>query len=161
MLPPLTKMRAVVERMRNLSDMITLRASSSSCLRLSASTEVTGFLRSRVDDDASDAPPHKRTRPPLSDESLDRFNIPDLPVSQKSSPLRPDEPTAHKRFRMLKHDIHEPVVIRKVQKNFWPGGPPPLHHPLFGNPVRPPPCLHWSHWASSKCSQSKFPTRPE
>ena len=116
MLPPLTKMRAVVERMRNLSDVIAVRADSSSCLRLSASTEVVGFLRPRADDDASDAPPRKRTRPPLSDDSLDRFNIPDSPVSQKSSPLRPEEPTADKRFGMLKCDIHEPVVIRKVQK---------------------------------------------
>ncbi|KAH9953684.1 cell cycle checkpoint [Russula dissimulans] len=40
MLPPLTKMRAVVERMRNLSDMIAVRANSSGCLQLSASTEV-------------------------------------------------------------------------------------------------------------------------
>ncbi|KAF8263888.1 cell cycle checkpoint [Lactarius quietus] len=40
MLPPLTKMRAVVERMRNLSDVIAVRANSSGCLRLSASTEV-------------------------------------------------------------------------------------------------------------------------
>ena len=67
-----------------------------------------------------------------------RFNIPDSPVSQKSSPLWPDETTAHKRFGMLKRDIHESVVIRKVQKIFWPGGPPTPHHPLFGNPVPPP-----------------------
>ncbi|KAH9070811.1 cell cycle checkpoint [Lactarius deliciosus] len=40
MLPPLTKMRGVVERMRNLSDVIAVRANSSGCLRLSASTEV-------------------------------------------------------------------------------------------------------------------------
>ena len=40
MLPPLTKMRAVVERMRSLSDVMAVRANSSGCLRLSASTEV-------------------------------------------------------------------------------------------------------------------------
>ncbi|KAH9981897.1 cell cycle checkpoint [Russula compacta] len=40
MLPSLTKMRAVVERMRNLSDVIAVRANSSGCLQLSASTEV-------------------------------------------------------------------------------------------------------------------------
>jgi HUS1 checkpoint protein len=40
MLPPLTKMRAVVERMQTLSDVIAERANSSGCLRLSASTEV-------------------------------------------------------------------------------------------------------------------------
>ncbi|KAH9030831.1 checkpoint protein Hus1/Mec3, partial [Lactarius hengduanensis] len=40
MLPPLTKMRGVIERMRNLSDVIAVRANSSGCLRLSASTEV-------------------------------------------------------------------------------------------------------------------------
>ncbi|KAI9451369.1 cell cycle checkpoint [Lactarius psammicola] len=40
MLPPLTKMRAIIERMRNLSDVIAVRANSSGCLRLSASTEV-------------------------------------------------------------------------------------------------------------------------
>jgi HUS1 checkpoint protein len=40
MLPPLSKMRAVVERMRNLSDVIAVRANSSGRLQLSASTEV-------------------------------------------------------------------------------------------------------------------------
>lgn len=40
MLPSLTKMRAIVERMRNLSDVIAVRANSSGCLQLSASTEV-------------------------------------------------------------------------------------------------------------------------
>jgi len=40
MLPPLAKMRAVVERMRNLSDVIAVRANSSGRLQLSASTEV-------------------------------------------------------------------------------------------------------------------------
>ena len=40
MLPPLAKMRTVVERMRNLSDVIAVRANSSGCLQLSASTEV-------------------------------------------------------------------------------------------------------------------------
>ncbi|KAH9169585.1 checkpoint protein Hus1/Mec3 [Lactarius sanguifluus] len=40
MLPPLTKMRSIIERMRNLSDVIAVRANSSGCLRLSASTEV-------------------------------------------------------------------------------------------------------------------------
>ncbi|KAH9952913.1 checkpoint protein Hus1/Mec3 [Lactifluus volemus] len=39
MLPPLAKMRAVVERMRSLSDVIAVRANSSGCLQLSASTE--------------------------------------------------------------------------------------------------------------------------
>jgi HUS1 checkpoint protein len=39
MLPPLAKMRAVVERMRYLSDVIAVRANSSGCLQLSASTE--------------------------------------------------------------------------------------------------------------------------
>lgn len=54
----------------------------------SSATSVAGFVRPRVDDDASDAPPRKRTRPPLSDDSLDRFNIPDSPVTQKSSQRR-------------------------------------------------------------------------
>jgi hypothetical protein len=40
MLPPLGKMRTVVERMRTLSDVIAVRANSSGCLQLSASTEV-------------------------------------------------------------------------------------------------------------------------
>ena len=40
MLPPLAKMRAIVERMRNLSDVIAVRANSSGRLQLSASTEV-------------------------------------------------------------------------------------------------------------------------
>jgi HUS1 checkpoint protein len=40
MLPPLAKMRVVVERMRNLSDVIAVRANSSGRLQLSASTEV-------------------------------------------------------------------------------------------------------------------------
>ena len=40
MLPSLAKMRAVVERMRNLSDVIAVRANSSGHLQLSASTEV-------------------------------------------------------------------------------------------------------------------------
>lgn len=40
MLPSLAKMRAVVERMRNLSDVIAVRANSSGRLQLSASTEV-------------------------------------------------------------------------------------------------------------------------
>jgi hypothetical protein len=40
MFPPLAKMRAVVERMRNLSDVIAVRANSSGRLQLSASTEV-------------------------------------------------------------------------------------------------------------------------
>jgi SWI/SNF-related matrix-associated actin-dependent regulator 1 of chromatin subfamily A len=54
----------------------------------SSATSLAGFVRPRVDDDASDAPPRKRTRPPLSDDSLDRFNIPDSPVTQKSSQRR-------------------------------------------------------------------------
>lgn len=54
----------------------------------SSATSVAGSVRPRVDDDASDAPPRKRTRPPLSDDSLDRFNIPDSPVTQKSSQRR-------------------------------------------------------------------------
>jgi HUS1 checkpoint protein len=40
MLPPLAKMRAIVERMRSLSDVIAVRANSSGRLQLSASTEV-------------------------------------------------------------------------------------------------------------------------
>ena len=144
MLPPLTQMRAIVKRMRSLSDVIPVCAGSSSCLRLSASTEVAGFLRPRVDDDASDAPPRKRTRPPLSDDSLDRFNIPDSPVSQKSSPLRPDEPTlaAHKRLWMLKRDIHEPVVTRKVQKKYGLAAPLPTPSPVReSGPTTPLPRL--------------------
>ena len=54
----------------------------------SPATSLVGFVRPRVDDDASDAPPRKRTRPPLSDDSLDRFNIPDSPVTPKSSQRR-------------------------------------------------------------------------
>ena len=54
----------------------------------SPATSLAGFVRPRVDDDASDAPPRKRTRPPLSDDSLDRFNIPDSPLTEKSSQRR-------------------------------------------------------------------------
>lgn len=54
----------------------------------SSATSVAGSVRPRVDDDASDAPPRKRTRPPLSDDSLDRFNIPDSPVAPKSNQRR-------------------------------------------------------------------------
>ncbi|KAI9455328.1 SNF2 family N-terminal domain-containing protein [Lactarius psammicola] len=54
----------------------------------SSATSIAGSVRPRVDDDTPDAPPRKRTRPPLSDDSLDRFNIPDSPVTQKSNQRR-------------------------------------------------------------------------
>ncbi|KAF8271524.1 SNF2 family N-terminal domain-containing protein [Lactarius quietus] len=54
----------------------------------SSATSVVGSVHPRGEDDVSDAPPRKRTRPPLSDDSLDRFNIPDSPVTQKSSQRR-------------------------------------------------------------------------
>ncbi|KAI9507436.1 SNF2 family N-terminal domain-containing protein [Russula earlei] len=49
---------------------------------------VTGFVRPRGDDDAFDAPPCKRTRPPTSDDSLDLFNVPDSPIVQKPGQRR-------------------------------------------------------------------------
>jgi SWI/SNF-related matrix-associated actin-dependent regulator 1 of chromatin subfamily A len=47
-----------------------------------------GVVRSRGEDDPSDAPPRKRTRPPTSDDALDLFNIPDSPIVQKPGQRR-------------------------------------------------------------------------
>lgn len=49
----------------------------------SPSAPVAGLVRPRGEDDASDAPPPKRTRPPSSDDSMDLFNIPDSPIVQR------------------------------------------------------------------------------
>lgn len=51
-------------------------------------TSMAGLVRARGEDDASDAPPRKRTRPPLSDDSLDLFNVPDSPIVQKPGQRR-------------------------------------------------------------------------
>lgn len=51
-------------------------------------TSMTGLVRSRGEDDASDAPPRKRTRPPSSDDVLDLFNVPDSPIVQKPGQRR-------------------------------------------------------------------------
>jgi hypothetical protein len=51
------------------------------------------------------------------------------------------------------HRHADPVLIRKVKKKFRPGRPPP--HPLFGNPVPPPPWLYvgcmWGMWMLYVC----------
>lgn len=65
MLPPLTKIRAVVERMRNLSDVIAVRANSSGCLRLSASTEVV-----KADITWNDC-----SHPPMSGDGASQANV--------------------------------------------------------------------------------------
>ena len=49
---------------------------------------VSGVVRPRGEDDASDAPPRKRTRPPTSDDSMDLFNVPDSPIVQKPGQRR-------------------------------------------------------------------------
>lgn len=54
----------------------------------SPSIPTAGLVRPRGEDDASDAPPPKRTRPPLSDDSMDLFNIPDSPIVQKPGQRR-------------------------------------------------------------------------
>lgn len=54
----------------------------------SSPPSVAGSVRPRVDDDASDAPPAKRTRPPSSDDVLDLFNVPDSPLVQKPGQRR-------------------------------------------------------------------------
>ena len=54
----------------------------------SPSVSTAGLIRPRGEDDASDAPPRKRTRPPMSDDSLDLFSIPDSPVVQKPGQRR-------------------------------------------------------------------------
>ncbi|KAH9972417.1 SNF2 family N-terminal domain-containing protein [Lactifluus volemus] len=54
----------------------------------SSPTSVVGTVRSRASDDASDAPPRKRTRPPSSDDVMDLFNIPDSPIVQKPGQRR-------------------------------------------------------------------------
>jgi SWI/SNF-related matrix-associated actin-dependent regulator 1 of chromatin subfamily A len=54
----------------------------------SPSVLVAGLVRPRGEDDASDAPPPKRTRPPSSDDSMDLFNIPDSPIVQKPGQRR-------------------------------------------------------------------------
>ncbi|KAI0300995.1 SNF2 family N-terminal domain-containing protein [Multifurca ochricompacta] len=54
----------------------------------SSSHSIVGAVHPRADDDASDAPPRKRTRPPFSDDSLDLFNIPDSPIVQKPGQRR-------------------------------------------------------------------------
>lgn|SRR6266850_3399468 len=51
-------------------------------------TSMAGLVRSRGEDDASDAPPRKRTRPPLSEDSLDLLNVPDSPIVQKPGQRR-------------------------------------------------------------------------
>jgi SWI/SNF-related matrix-associated actin-dependent regulator of chromatin subfamily A containing DEAD/H box 1 len=54
----------------------------------SSPSSIVGAVRSRTSDDASDAPPRKRTRPPSSDDALDLFNIPDSPIVQKPGQRR-------------------------------------------------------------------------
>ncbi|KAH9985991.1 SNF2 family N-terminal domain-containing protein [Russula compacta] len=54
----------------------------------SPSSSTAGLIRPRGEDDASDAPPRKRTRPPTSNDSLDLFSIPDSPIVQKPGQRR-------------------------------------------------------------------------
>ena len=54
----------------------------------SPSAPMAGLVRPRGEDDASDAPPPKRTRPPSSDDAMDLFNIPDSPIVQKPGQRR-------------------------------------------------------------------------
>ena len=49
---------------------------------------IAGLVRSRGEDDASDTPPRKRTRPPSSDDCLDLFNVPDSPIVQRPGQRR-------------------------------------------------------------------------
>ena len=49
---------------------------------------ITGLIRPRGDDDPSDTPPRKRSRPPISEGSPEVFSIPDSPIVQKPGQRR-------------------------------------------------------------------------
>jgi SWI/SNF-related matrix-associated actin-dependent regulator 1 of chromatin subfamily A len=49
---------------------------------------ITGFIRPRGEDDPSDTPPRKRSRPPIPDGSPEVFSIPDSPIVQKPGQRR-------------------------------------------------------------------------
>jgi SWI/SNF-related matrix-associated actin-dependent regulator 1 of chromatin subfamily A len=49
---------------------------------------ITGLIRPRGEDDPSDTPPRKRSRPPISEVSPEVFNIPDSPIVQKPGQRR-------------------------------------------------------------------------
>jgi SWI/SNF-related matrix-associated actin-dependent regulator of chromatin subfamily A containing DEAD/H box 1 len=49
---------------------------------------ITGLIRPRGEDDASDTPPRKRSRPPISEGSPEVFGIPDSPIVQKPGQRR-------------------------------------------------------------------------
>lgn len=47
-----------------------------------------GHIRPRGEDEASDTPPRKRARPPISEDSLELFSVPDSPIVQKPGQRR-------------------------------------------------------------------------
>src|SRR5258708_4376692 len=49
---------------------------------------ITGHIRPREEDDASDTPPRKRTRPPISEGSPEVFSVPDSPIVHKPGQRR-------------------------------------------------------------------------
>jgi SWI/SNF-related matrix-associated actin-dependent regulator of chromatin subfamily A containing DEAD/H box 1 len=49
---------------------------------------ITGLIRPRGEDDISDTPPRKRSRPPVPEGSPEVFNIPDSPIVQKPGQRR-------------------------------------------------------------------------
>lgn len=49
---------------------------------------ITGLIRPRGEDDISDTPPRKRSRPPISEGSPEVFSIPDSPIVQKPGQRR-------------------------------------------------------------------------
>jgi SWI/SNF-related matrix-associated actin-dependent regulator of chromatin subfamily A containing DEAD/H box 1 len=84
-----------------------------------------GLVRSRGEDDASDAPPRKRTRPPLSDDSLDLFNVPDSPIVQKPGQRRASITT---RIANMSTSSDESVLdISATSSRIVRGGRPPNH----------------------------------
>lgn len=53
-----------------------------------SSASTVGLIRPRGEDDASDTPPRKRTRPPISEDLPDLFSVPDSPIVQKPGQRR-------------------------------------------------------------------------
>ena len=49
---------------------------------------IAGRIHPRGEDDASDTPPRKRSRPPISEDSPDFFSVPDSPIVQKPGQRR-------------------------------------------------------------------------
>ena len=54
---------------------------------------ITGLIRPRGEDDPSDTPPRKRSRPPISEDSTEVISIPDSPLVQKPGQRRAPVPT--------------------------------------------------------------------